>query len=54
MLEATAGFTPLWKACFALTPEEGAADRFGSYGEVFSAYRVSVPTSSEFRSRQIR
>ncbi len=30
----------LWKDLFSLTAEEGAADRFGSYGEVFAAYRV--------------
>ncbi len=40
MVGDTPGVEWLWKDTFALTPEEGAADRFGSYGEQFSAYRV--------------
>lgn len=43
-LGALVGATPsvewLWRETFPLTAEEGAADRFGSYGEVFAAYRV--------------
>lgn len=41
MVAKTPGFEFLWKDIFPLTPEEGAADRFGSYGEVFAAYRIS-------------
>ena len=41
MVGATEGVEFLWKDMFSLTAEEGAADRFGSYGEVFAAYRVA-------------
>ncbi len=44
LLDATPGVQHLWKETFPLTPEEGAADRFGSYGEQISAYRV-VPSA---------
>ncbi len=40
MVGGTDGVEFLWKDTFSLTVEEGAADRFGSYGEVFAAYRV--------------
>jgi SAM-dependent methyltransferase len=40
LLAETAGVEWLWKETFALTAEEGAADRFGSHGEAFAAYRV--------------
>jgi SAM-dependent methyltransferase len=40
LVASTSGFEFLWKDIFSLTPEEGAADRFGSYGEVFAAYRI--------------
>ncbi len=40
MAAGTDGVEWMWQETFALTPEEGAADRFGSYGEVFAAYRV--------------
>ena len=42
MVAGTAGFEALWKQLFSLTAEEGAADRFGSYGEVFAAFRVAL------------
>ncbi len=41
MVRGTPGVEFLWKETFALTPEEGAADRFGSYGEVFAAFKVA-------------
>lgn len=41
-LAATSGVAWLWQETFPLTPEEGAADRFGSYGETFAAYRVNT------------
>lgn len=41
LFAATPGVEFLWKDVLPLTPEEGAADRFGSYGEVFAAYRLS-------------
>ena len=41
MVRATPGVEWLWKETFPLTPEEGAADRFGSYGEVFAAFRLA-------------
>ena len=40
MVAGTPGFQQMWKQLFSLTPEEGAADRFGSYGEMFAAFRV--------------
>ena len=40
LVAGTPGFEALWKQLFSLTPEEGAADRFGSYGEMFAAFRV--------------
>ncbi len=40
LVASTPGVEWLWKQTFALTPEEGAADRFGSHGEQFGAYRV--------------
>ncbi len=40
MVASTPGIEWLWKDTFSLTVEEGAADRFGSYGEQFSAYLV--------------
>ncbi len=42
LVAGTPGFEMLWKQLFSLTAEEGAADRFGSYGEVFAAFRVRV------------
>ncbi len=42
MVAATPGVKWLWKENFALTPEEGAADRFGSHGEQFNAYRIDT------------
>ena len=41
MVAGWPGVEWLWKETFSLTPEEGAADRFGSFGEVFAAYRVT-------------
>jgi SAM-dependent methyltransferase len=41
LLEKTPGVEMLWRQLFSLTPEEGAADRFGSYGEYFAAYRIT-------------
>ena len=43
MVAGTPGFEAMWKQMFSLTPEEGAADRFGSYGEMFAAFRVVLP-----------
>ena len=40
MVADTPGFEAMWKQLFSLTPEEGAADRFGSYGEMFAAFQV--------------
>lgn len=40
MVARMEGVEMLWKQLFSLTPEEGAADRFGSYGEMFAAFRV--------------
>ena len=40
LMVACSGMTRLWKETYALTPEEGAADRFGSYGEVFAAFML--------------
>lgn len=42
LVAGAAGVEFLWKQLFPLTPEEGAADRFGSYGEMFAAYRMGV------------
>lgn len=44
MVAETPGLEWLWKETFSLTSEEGAADRFGSYGEIFSAFRVFDPS----------
>lgn len=41
LVAGTPGVELLWKQLFPLTPEEGAADRFGSYGEMFAAFRVN-------------
>ena len=43
LVAGTVGAELLWKQLFSLTTEEGAADRFGSYGEMFAAFRVHVP-----------
>ncbi|HLI76346.1 MAG TPA: class I SAM-dependent methyltransferase [Acidobacteriaceae bacterium] len=41
MVAGTPGFELMWKQLFSLTTEEGAADRFGSYGEMFAAFRLA-------------
>ena len=53
LVAGTPGIEWLWKETFALTPAEGTADRFGSYGEIFSAYRVG-PAETADRSRHTR
>lgn len=40
LLVERTGAIQLWKQTFALTPEEGAADRFGSHGEAISAFAL--------------
>lgn len=40
LVAGTPGFESMWKETFALTPEEGEADRFGSYGESFAAFHL--------------
>lgn len=42
MVLATPGVEWMWRETFPLTPEEGEADRFGSHGEAFAAFRVSA------------
>lgn len=49
LVAQTPGIDWLWRETFALTLEEGAADRFGSYGEIFSAYRVYPVAPSDQR-----
>lgn len=40
LLVQTPGVEWQWRETFSLTEEEGAADRFGSHGEIFSLYRI--------------
>ena len=43
LLKETPGVQTLWQETFALTQEEGDADRFGSHGEIFCAFRLQLP-----------
>ncbi len=40
LLAETPGVVPLWRQTFALSAEDAAADRFGSYGETIIAYQL--------------
>lgn len=40
LVDALPGVERLWQQTFELTEEEGQADRFGSHGEIFAAFRL--------------
>lgn len=47
LIAALPGTERLWRQTFHLTEEEGAADRFGSHGEIFEAFRLHTEAQNK-------